>query len=100
MSNKNPLLSNLKPYSAPDLDETGVKLTVRVAPDDREWLKRQEGGMSYHTRRAIVLYRRLMSEAGTDVPIDIDSLKEALGTVGKREGSATGGSSDSNFKER
>lgn len=84
MSNKNPLLSNLTPYSAPDLDETGVKLTVRVAPDDREWLKRQEGGMSYHTRRAIALYRRVMSESGSNGPLDLENLKEVLRAIENR----------------
>ncbi len=60
MSNKNPPLENLISFNAPDLERTGVRLDVRIDPDDKEWLKQLDGGMSYHARRAIALYRKVM----------------------------------------
>lgn len=61
MANPNPLLSNLTPFTAPDLEETGVRLDVRVAPQDKEWLRNLEGGMSINARKAISLYRHILS---------------------------------------
>lgn len=72
MANKSPLLENLTPFTAPDLEEAGVMLNVRVAPDDKEWLKQQEGGMSYHARRAIALYRRVRSDPKLAQLMEVD----------------------------
>jgi ABC-type branched-subunit amino acid transport system ATPase component len=38
----------------------GEILGVRVDPKDKEWLRQQSGGLSFNTRRAIALYRKLM----------------------------------------
>ncbi len=61
MANKNPRLENLIPFNAPDLERTGVRLDVRIDPGDKEWLKQLDGGMSYHARQAIALYRKVMT---------------------------------------
>lgn len=53
-------LKNLIHFQAPDLDSTGVIMSVRVAPEDKEWLKQHPEGISYHTRKAIAIYRHMM----------------------------------------
>jgi hypothetical protein len=60
MANPNPQLSNLKHFKSPDLECPGEILGVRVDPKDKEWLRQQSGGLSFNTRRAIALYRKLM----------------------------------------
>lgn len=72
MANSSPRLSNLTPFTAPDLTEAGVMLNVRVAPHDKEWLKQQEGGMSYHARKALALYRRILSDPHLAKLLEID----------------------------
>lgn len=55
-------LKNLIQFKAADLKTTGVIMSVRVAPDDKEWLKQQKEGISYHTRKAISLYRQIIEQ--------------------------------------
>lgn len=73
MANKNPLLSNLIPFSASDLTRAGVKLDVRIDPDDKDWLKQQAGGMSFNARQAIALYRRVKSDPQLARLVGLDS---------------------------
>ncbi|WP_146136560.1 hypothetical protein [Aphanothece hegewaldii] len=62
MANQQPLVSNLVPYTTSDLEIPGVMLGAKVTPDDKAWLKQQKEGMSYHVRRAIMLYRLVLSD--------------------------------------
>lgn len=57
----NKSLENLVHYSAPDLDERGVNLGVKIPQEQKEWL-RSQGNMSFHVRRAIDLYMKVMSD--------------------------------------
>ena len=53
-------LKNLVHFKAPDLQSTGVIMSVRVASEDKEWLRQLPEGISYHTRKAIALYREMI----------------------------------------
>ena len=55
-------LKNLVHFKAPDLDNTGVIMSVRVPFEDKEWLREFPEGISYHTRKAIAMYRMMIEE--------------------------------------
>jgi hypothetical protein len=66
MTVKKESLKNLIHFQAEDLDTTGVLTSVRIAPEDKEWLKQQKEGMSYHIRKAISLYRQTFEIADSN----------------------------------
>ena len=60
---KNPnSLANLPDRSAPDKPGETVTTGIRITPEDRDWLKGLEGGLSYHIRQAIADYRAKLGD--------------------------------------
>lgn len=55
-------LKNLVHFKAPDLDSTGVIMSVRIPFEDKEWLREFPEGISYHTRKAIAMYRHIIEQ--------------------------------------
>ena len=47
---------NLKDNSAPDKPGETVAITVRITPEQKEWLKNQTKGMGFHVRQALQAY--------------------------------------------
>jgi hypothetical protein len=52
-----PKYKNLLDWSAPDKPGETAATTIRLRPEDLEWLRSQPHSVSYHIRQAVRIYR-------------------------------------------
>jgi hypothetical protein len=63
MPNPNPNTKGLFKDQAPDAFELTEPVTGRIEKSNSEWLRQLPGGISFHLRQAVKLYRESIEES-------------------------------------